>query len=404
MASTIPDNIGANNQALVAELRRFATFGELRASQFYRYREAEIRKLLDEPRVYAVREARPRLRSFLRVVEWNVERGARLDGIIEALNHHPVLRFADLLLLNELDDGMTRSRNLNVAFEVGRALEAHAVYGVEYLELTKGTSRELNLPGENTASLHGNAILTRHSFSNPEVVRLTRCENNFESREKRLGGRIGVMVDLDITGIHLTVATTHLDVVNSPRCRAKQMRALLEALERREKSHGAVASSIVVGGDLNTHTFARGGRWRAMKNAAVILACKPQSLADRLLNPERLEPAIREFARSGYETRGLNDCEPTSESLVSALDDSKGLPLPMKWWVRRRVPPEGQILEFRLDWLAARGMKPLASGEACDEQTGVTSIAATTIAGLTHEGEPLSDHKPIVVDLEVPRK
>lgn len=182
------------------------------------------------------------------------------------------------------------------------------------------------------------------------------------------------------------------------------MRAMLEALERRIKSQGAVASSIVVGGDLNTHTFARGGRLRAMKNAAVILGSKPQSLADRLLNPERKEPAIREFARFGYGTRDLNDREPTSESLVSALDDSKGLPLPMNWWVRRRVPPEGLLLEFRLDWLAARGLKPLAGGEATDAQTGVTSIAATTIAGLTHEGEPLSDHKPIVVDLEVPRR
>lgn len=404
MASTIPDIMVENNQALVAELRGFVTFEELRGSQIYRSREAEIRRLLSEPRVYAVPEPRPRLRSFLRAVEWNVERGVRLKGIIEAFNHHPVLRFADLLLLNELDDGMTRSRNLNVAFEVGRALEAHAVYGVEYLELTKGASHELNLPGENTAALHGNAILTRHAFSNPEVVRLSRCENNFESEEKRLGGRIGVLVDLEIRGTHLTVATTHLDVVNSPRCRANQMRAMLEALERRVNSPGAVASSIVVGGDLNTHTFARGGRLRAMKNAAVILGSKSQSLADRLLNPERIEPAIREFARFGYETHGLNDREPTSASLVSALDDSRGLPFPMKWWVRRRVPPEGLLLELRLDWLAARGVRPLAAGEATDEQSGVKSITAKTIAGLTYEGQPLSDHAPIVVDLQIPRR
>ncbi|MFY9607338.1 MAG: endonuclease/exonuclease/phosphatase family protein [Blastocatellia bacterium] len=403
MASTVPDNIGANNQALVAELRRFSTFEELRGSPFYRSHEAEIRKLLDEPRVYVVPEARPRLRSFLRVVEWNVERGARLSGIIEALNHHPVLRFADLLLLNELDDGMVRSGNVNVAVELSRALEAHAVYGVEYLELTKGASHELNLPGDNTAALHGNAILTRYSFSKPEVVRLTRCENNFESTERRLGGRIGLLVDLEITGAHLTVATTHLDVVDSPRCRAKQMRAMLEALDRRVKPPCAGVSSIVVGGDLNTHTFARGGRLRTMKNTALILGSKPQSLSDRLLNPERIEPALGQFSRFGYETSGLNDREPTSRSVVSALDDSSRLPLPMKWWVRKRVPPEGLLLEFRLDWLAARGLKPLASCEATDRDTGVPSIAAQTIAGLTQEGQPLSDHDPIVVDMKVPR-
>ena len=401
MASTFPDNIDANNQALVAELQRFSTIEELRGSQFYRSHETEIRLLLDEPRVYVAPDPRPRLLSFLRVVEWNVERGARLEGIIEALNHHPVLRFADLLLLNELDDGMIRSGNLNVAAELSRAIRAHAVFGVEYLELTKGAGHELDSQGNNTAALHGNAILTRHPFSKPEVVRLTRCENNFESAERRLGGRIGVLVDLEVAGAHLTAVTTHLDVVNSPRCRARQMHAMLEAVERRARREAAHASGVVVGGDLNTHTFARGGRLRAMKNTAVILGSKPRSLAERLRNPERTEPAIGEFARFGYETRGLNDRQPTSRSIVSALDDSSRLPPPMKWWVRRRVPSEGLLLEFRLDWLAARGVKPLASGEVVDRDTGVPSMAAQTIAGLTQEGHPLSDHDPIVVDLEV---
>ena len=403
MSSTSPDNIGQDNQTLVEELRRFATFEVLRGSQFYRSTEAEIHKLLDEPRVYVVADPRPRLRSFLRVVEWNVERGARLEGIIEVLNYHPVLRFADLLLLNELDDGMVRSGNLNVAVELGRGLEAHAVFGVEYLELTKGAGYELNMPGNNTAALHGNAILTRHSISKPQVVRLARCENNFESAERRFGGRIGVLVDLEIRGKRLTVVTTHLDVVNSPRCRAKQIRTMLEAVEQRGKQTGARVSSIVFGGDLNTHTFARGGRLRAIKNTAVILGSNSRSLADRLLNPERTEPALGELERFGYEIDLLNDGKPTSRSVVSALDDSSRLPLPMKWWVRKRVPPEGLLLEFRLDWLAARGLKPLASGEVTDRDTGVLSIAAQTIAGLAHKGQPLSDHDPIVVDLEVPR-
>ena len=343
MTSTITENPTLNNQQLAAELRRFATFEDVRRSEFYRANKAELIRLLDEPRVYVFPDGRPRLKSFLRVVEWNIERGARLEGIIEALNTHEVLRFADLLLLNELDYGMARSGNVNVAFELSRALEAHAVYGVEYLELTKGAGRELDLPDDNTAALHGNAILTRHSFSDPEVVRLPRCENNFESAEKRVGGRIGILVDLEIAGARLIAATTHLDVVNSPRCRARQMRTMLAAADSRFKSKGGRASGIVAGGDLNSHTFARGGRLRAMKNTAVILGSNHQSLANRLLNPERSEPAIGEFGRFGYETRGLNDREPTSRSIVSALEDSSGLPLPMKWWVSRRVPPEGLL-------------------------------------------------------------
>lgn len=163
MTATIPDNTITNNHHLVDQLRRFATFEELRRSEFYREHESELRRLLDEGRVYEFPEARPRLRSFMRVVEWNIERGARLEGVIDVLNAHPVLQFADLLLLNELDEGMVRSGNLNIALELSRALEAHAVFGVEYLELTKGVGDETKLAGENTSALHGNAILTRHT-------------------------------------------------------------------------------------------------------------------------------------------------------------------------------------------------------------------------------------------------
>ncbi len=399
MTATTAQNTITNNQHLVDQLKRFATFEELRRSVFYREHETELRRLLDEPRVYEFPEARPRLRSFLRVVEWNIERGARLEGVIEVLNAHPVLRFADLLLLNELDDGMVRSGNLNVALELSRALEAHALFGVEYLELTKGAGGEVRLAGENTSALHGNAILTRQPFSNPQIIRLPRCENNFESKERRIGGRIGILLDLEIDDTSFVVGNTHLDVVNTPRCRGKQMRAMLQAVETRLEADSS--RPAIVGGDLNTHTFARGARCRAMKNTAMILTSSRDNLSQRLSHPETREPAIREFARFGYETEGSNDRSATSRTIVSNLDDPTRLPRPMKWWINRRIPPEGLLLEFRLDWLAARGLRPLKAGEVIDEQTGAASVGAQTFTGLTHNGSPLSDHDPIVFDVAI---
>ena len=395
----IPEHTSPSSQNLVAELRRFANFSDLRHSGFYRAHKAELKHLLDDPRVYTPGGLKPRLRSFLRVVEWNIERGSRLDGIIEVLNSHPALRFADLLLINELDDGMLRSGNLNVALKLSRALETHAVFGVEYLELTKGVGAELSLEGENMAALHGNAILTRHEFSHPEIVRLPRCENNFESREKRLGGRIGILVDLHIGDATLAIGNTHLDVVNSPRCRASQLRAMLKAIEARTQDSNGAA---IVGGDLNTHTFARGTRLEAMKNTVRVLTTNRPRLNRRLLNPALKEPAIREFARFGYETEGFNDRNSTSRGIVSNLDDPQDLPRPMKWWVKKRIGPQGLLLEFRLDWLAARGLKALRAGEMVDQQTGVASVDAQTFIGLTHNGLPLSDHDPIVVDVAIP--
>jgi hypothetical protein len=73
----------------------------------------------------------------------------------------------------------------------------------------------------------------------------------------------------------------------------------------------------------------------------------------------------------------------------------------MRWWVNRRVGPEGIRLEFRLDWLAARKVRVLKQGEMRDAATGVQSIDPQTIKDLSQEGKPLSDHDPIVADVTV---
>lgn len=388
----------ADNQHLVNELLRFKTIAELRRSPFYQTHRETLQRLLNEPRVYHAADATPRLASFLRVVMWNIERGTALDGILDVLNHHPVIRHADLLLLNELDDGMVRSGNRHVALELSRQLAAHTIYGVEYLEMTKGTGDEQRLPGANAAALHGNAILTRHAFLDPQVVRLPRCENNFESAERRLGGRIGIMIDLRIGNVRFTTATTHLDVVNTPRCRARQMRAMLEAVDARIAAR-QLSRRAIIGGDLNTHTFARGTRLRALKNTALILGSPRGSLARRLSRPVLKEPAIAAFTRFGYDVASCNDVRPTARSVVSSLDDSRHLPPLLRWWIGRRIGPEGLTLHLRLDWLAARGLRALRAREVIDQATGVASVDPQTFAGLSHGGRPLSDHDPIVVDL-----
>ncbi|HKY05078.1 MAG TPA: hypothetical protein VJQ56_09315, partial [Blastocatellia bacterium] len=199
-----------DNRHLIENLKGFDTFDKLRRSDAYSKHASELDLLFSEPKVYRSPGASPRLTDFLRVVEWNIERGTRFEGIVETLNSHPVLSLADLLLLNELDCGMVRSGNRNVALELGRSTGAHVVYAVEYLEFTKGVGEELRLPGENSAALHGNAILTRHPFREPQIVRLPRCENNFESAEKRLGGRVGIMIDVEVGRTALTAASTHL--------------------------------------------------------------------------------------------------------------------------------------------------------------------------------------------------
>lgn len=383
----------SNNQRLISELVRFARFDQLRRSDFYQNNRAKLGQLLDHPKVYLSSSARPRLGSFLRVVEWNIERGSRMEGIIDVLNRHPLLRFADLLLLNELDIGMARSSNRNVALELSRALSAHAVFGVEYLEMTKGVGSELLIEDQNTAALHGNAILTRHRFSNPRLIRLPRCENNFESAEKRLGGRIGILLDIEVAGASITAAATHLDVVSTPQCRAKQLRAFLEHVESQS------CERVIFGGDLNTHTFKRGGRVRTARNVIRIFGSPADVLRRDLLHPETREPALGELKRFGYEVESFNDRRPTSWSIISRLEDASRVPFLMRWWVTRRMDADGLMLEFKLDWLAGRGLRALKAGEMTDEATGIESLSPQTIKGLSRNGAPLSDHDPVVIDI-----
>ena len=391
----ISETISTINQQIITELNDFAEFKELRASAAYRKHEKTLHHLFNIPHIYQAPEAAPRLRDFLRVVVWNIERGTELQGIITALNHHPILRWADLLLLNELDTGMIRSSNRNVPLELSRALSAHAIYGVEYLEFTKGTGNELNLPGENHEALHGNAILTRHNFSAPEIVRLPRCENNFESAEKRLGGRLAILANIHSGEKEILAVTAHLDVVNTPRCRASQLRAVIQAAQKHQ-SPGE--QKILLGGDFNTHTFSRGNQLRAMKSVVRIFGMSREKLARSLM---QREPALEELERAGFDIDNLNDNQPTSSSLVSALDDKSSLPAPVRWWALRRVGPEGLRLQFRLDWLAARGLRALKAGEVVDKTTAIESINPQTIKGLTTAVLPLSDHDPIVVDVAV---
>jgi endonuclease/exonuclease/phosphatase family metal-dependent hydrolase len=388
------------NQRLVEELSLFTTFAELRRSDAYRSRAAELHRLLDEPRTYEFSSPQPRLHAFLRVVEWNIQRGTHVEAIIDVLNTHPILRFADLLLLNELDDGMLRSGNRNVPRELSQGIGAHAIYGVEYLEMTKGIGDELKLEGRNTAALHGNAILTRHSFSNPRTVRLPRCEKNYESPEKRVGGRVGLLVEVEIRGSTLSsllAVTAHLDVVNTPSCRDRQMRALLDHIDLQE-SRGS-NQGIVIGADLNSHTFARGGWLRSSRSAIRILTTRQERLAHELLHPETREPAIGQLKKHGYEVAALNDRRATSRAIVSTGSDANWVPGPLRRWVLRRIDPSALLLEFRLDWLASRGLKALGASEKVDHETGVRSIAPQTCPGLIHEGAPISDHDPIVADL-----
>ncbi|HWQ34014.1 MAG TPA: endonuclease/exonuclease/phosphatase family protein [Blastocatellia bacterium] len=385
----------SDNQELIAELRSFATQSELQASESYRKHEARLSNLLDTPRLFTAGETRPCLHDFLRIAHWNLEKGKHLDAAIEALRRHPVLRCADLISINEADVGMNRSGQRFVALELGQALGMHVAFAPVYLEFSKGYGDDLTMPGENTIALQGNAILSRYAFSNLRIIRLPVCYDHFEHAEKRIGNRNALAADVEINGHTLTFVTTHLEVRNSPACRARQMAAIIDELEK-----PSTPSSAIIAGDFNSNTFARGGRWRTLRGFARMLLSNPEKLMRQTAAPQSREPLFDLLYRHGFTERGFNSEAITCRVPLNILEDRSRLPAIFTRIIEHRLAAYHNQLDFRLDWIIARNAQPLSDGEVTDSATGTASLSPQTITGLKNErGTQISDHDPITADL-----
>ncbi len=77
-----------------------------------------------------VRFANP---NAVRIVAWNINRGVRLNEVIEFLSGAE----ADLILLQEADWNARRTHGRNVTQEIARALAMNYAFGCVFEELTQ---------------------------------------------------------------------------------------------------------------------------------------------------------------------------------------------------------------------------------------------------------------------------
>jgi len=159
----------------------------------------------------------PKLGNFLRVVEWNIERGLEYDAIRSAftdparfaklidsteyprgsaqrkliLQQIALMKQADVIVLNEVDWSMKRTDYRNVAADLASALGMNYAYGVEFVEVdpialglekfeelsqkdAAELAQEIRVDQKRYVGLHGTAILSRFSLEN---VRLQPFEH-----------------------------------------------------------------------------------------------------------------------------------------------------------------------------------------------------------------------------------
>jgi endonuclease/exonuclease/phosphatase family metal-dependent hydrolase len=379
---------------LLENLRRYPTVSELKESAFFAECGAEIESILANAELHITSGTGPLRRSFLRVVQWNIEKGRRIEAILEAFRSNAVLRHADLILLNEADCGMSRSGNLHTALSLATALGMNLAFGPAHLELTRGTGDDLELPGDNRESLQGNAVLSRYPILEACIVPLPVCFEPYEFHEKRYGRRNCLWAGLQVAGRRLWAGSVHLEVRNTPRCRAIQMAHLLGALP------GEEGDAWVLAGDLNANSFSRGTPWRTLKSASRLVAVRPMRLKEQLLHPERgSEPLFTAVRRAGFFWEGLNSFDATASASIADLEDSKFLPGFLADLVRQRISSHEDYLHFKLDWILGRGVRPLTAGEVVDSERGIASLEPGTTEQQRIGPGRISDHTPIYADL-----
>eukprot|EP00571_Detonula_confervacea_P017764 CAMPEP_0172311790 /NCGR_PEP_ID=MMETSP1058-20130122/15777_1 /TAXON_ID=83371 /ORGANISM="Detonula confervacea, Strain CCMP 353" /LENGTH=718 /DNA_ID=CAMNT_0013025081 /DNA_START=122 /DNA_END=2275 /DNA_ORIENTATION=- len=142
--------------------------------------------------------------ATIKVIGWNAERGKHWDKFYTLIQKMEELRLPHVVLLNEMDIGMARSRNVHTARQLALELGMNYAYGVEFLELTRGTKEEQDATENkrDALSLHGNALLTKCILGDAMILRDELPHTYFSDKahrgvnangyEVRLGGRMGL--------------------------------------------------------------------------------------------------------------------------------------------------------------------------------------------------------------------
>jgi endonuclease/exonuclease/phosphatase family metal-dependent hydrolase len=285
----------------------------------------------------------PELGPYLRAILWNIERGIQFDPIRIALSEpdkfdqvlaerkNPktkpltpdelkvvkqqldILQPADLLILNEVDYGVSRTDYRDVGGSLAKALRMNYAYGVEFLELDPlnlglekvqledpeaqaDIQKSFDVDKSRYLGMHGTAVLSRYPVRKAVLRPLPVCYDWYASekkevskleegrrkganlifmerisREIRRGGRTVLIVELAVpespTGA-VTVVAPHLENKCKPGCRLKQALQILEWIK-------ADHNPVILAGDLNT---------TASDNAPVSVS---KVVTDRLKDPEK---------------------------------------------------------------------------------------------------------------------
>jgi len=369
------------------ELLKFDSIEQLEKSIVYQKIKSEVERILNAvvqedfaPQVFEKSET-------VRALAWNIERGNRFEGIIDALKNHKDLKNKDLLLLTELDYGMARSRNRFVARDLARELELNYAFAPCYIALQKGSGVEAETEGENKNSLHGLALFSKYPIKNAHAIPLPNSKDKMQGKEKRIGFLRALIADIEHENGNFRAVSLHLDAHSSRKHRHLQMKIVLDHLET------LPVLPTIIGGDWNTTTYnaqsanhAIAGYFRRVLMGVKNVVENHYPFPDRYFEKD----LFRELEKRGFDYKNLNETGAGTlhydmENAAYNTNLGDWVPrwcFPFIFWAARRV---GGRVSARLDWFAGKGIETIGKPK--------------TVGNLfDRENLPLSDHDAITLD------
>jgi endonuclease/exonuclease/phosphatase family metal-dependent hydrolase len=181
------------------------------------------------------------------VLNWNIERGKRLDDIKEQMRQLK----PDLCIFQEVDLGARRTHGEDVAKELAETFSMNYVFAPEFRELGQGTAED--------PAYHGQAVLTTLPVRSSRMIRFQHQSGFWKPRkllissvpllQRREGGRVALVAELDNGGKPLVVYNLHLESKGTGQLRLEQLEEVLDDAQRYPAQ-----TPIIIAGDFNSFT------------------------------------------------------------------------------------------------------------------------------------------------------
>ena len=165
-----------------------------------------------------------------RILNWNIDRGQHFDGIVSAIRETR----PDLCIFQEVDLGARRTHGEDVAQALAKTFGMNFAFAPEFRELSQSTPAG--------PAYHGQAILTRFPIRSSRILRLTHQSGFWKPRpllisslpimQRRVGGRIALVNELDRNGQLLVVYNLHLESRGTEQGRLLQLDEVLADAQR----------------------------------------------------------------------------------------------------------------------------------------------------------------------------